>query len=101
MRITLRERRKGNRIVLYLDYYQKGFRKTEYLELYLTPEPEKGRLSRIEMDRNKEIRSLAEQICHQKNIDFASGKFSMFDVKKQKALLYPTSNICLVRKIQV
>lgn len=98
MRITLRERKKGNRIVLYLDYYQKGFRKTEYLELFLTPEPEKGKLSRIEIDRNKEIRRLAEQICHQKNIDFASGKFSMFDVKKQKALLLPYFEYLLEQK---
>lgn len=87
MRITLRERKKGNRIVLYLDYYQKGFRKTEYLDLFLTPDPEKGKLSRAEQDRNKEIRRMAEQICHQKNIDYNSGKFSIFDIKKQKTLL--------------
>ncbi|MBC6368034.1 site-specific integrase [Algoriphagus sp. AK58] len=89
MKVTLRERKKGKKIVLYLDYYQKGFRQIEYLDLHLIPEPEKGKLSRLEIERNKEVRRIAEQICHQKNIDFNSGKFSLADVKKQKTLVIP------------
>lgn len=89
MKITLRERLKGDKIVLYLDYYQRGFRKTEYLDIFLTPQPEKGKLTRLEADRNKENRQLAEQICHQKNLYFNSGKFSFTDIKRQKSLILP------------
>jgi len=89
MKITLRERKKGDRIVLYLDYYQKGFRRTEYLDIYLIPSPEKGRLPRNDVEKNKDSKRLAEQICHQKNIDFNSGKYSISDIKKQKALIIP------------
>ena len=39
MKVTLRERKKNNKISLYLDYYHKGKRKTEYLRLYLDPSP--------------------------------------------------------------
>ena len=39
MKVTLRERLKGNSISLYLDYYHKGKRKNEFLRLYLNPNP--------------------------------------------------------------
>jgi len=36
MKVTLRQRKKNDNISLYLDYYDKGKRKNEYLRLYLT-----------------------------------------------------------------
>ena len=39
MKVTLRERIKNGKISLYLDYYNKGKRKTEYLSLYLNLNP--------------------------------------------------------------
>lgn len=39
MKVTLRQRNQGGKTSLYLDYYHKGKRKTEYLKLYLDPNP--------------------------------------------------------------
>jgi hypothetical protein len=42
MKVTLRQRLKGDKISLYLEYYSNGKRQYEYLNLYLTPDPKKG-----------------------------------------------------------
>ena len=55
MKVTLRKRKKGNKISLYLDYYADGKREYEYLKLYLKPDPEKGSLTKAEKDQNKTI----------------------------------------------
>lgn len=52
MKITLRQRKKGNKITLYLDYYDQGKREYEHLGLYLTPEPEKGSLTKAQNAKN-------------------------------------------------
>lgn len=39
MNVTPRQRNQGGKTSLYLDYYHKGKRKTEYLKLYLDPTP--------------------------------------------------------------
>ena len=39
MKVTLRKRNQGGKTSLYLDYYHKEKRKTEYLKLYLEPNP--------------------------------------------------------------
>jgi integrase len=89
MKITLRQRIKGQKITLYLDYYHKGSRKTETLDLYLTPDPPKGRLTPEEKKKNQDILRLATSICHRKQMDFQSGSFSLSDLTKQKALFLP------------
>ncbi|MCS4432835.1 tyrosine-type recombinase/integrase [Aquiflexum gelatinilyticum] len=89
MKVKLRKRKKGKKLALYLDYYQKGFRKTEYLDIFLIPEPEKGKLSAAQVARNKETLRLAEAICHQKQLDFLSGAYDVHDIKKQKSLFIP------------
>ncbi|EMS33867.1 Integrase [Mariniradius saccharolyticus AK6] len=76
-------------MALYLDYYQKGFRKTEYLDIYLVPEPDKGKLTPAQIANNKERLRLAEAICHQKQLDFLSGIYNVHDIKKQKSLFIP------------
>ena len=62
MNVTLRQRKKGNKISLYLDYYSDGKREYEYLNLYLTPEPEKGKLTKEQKDENRKKLSMAEAI---------------------------------------
>jgi len=62
MKITLRQRKKGNKIILYLDYYDRGKRKYEYLGLYLFPQREKGTLSKVKKEENKKTLALAEKI---------------------------------------
>ncbi|MFZ1845969.1 MAG: hypothetical protein WAU12_03615 [Saprospiraceae bacterium] len=59
MKITLRQRQKNNKISLYLEYYEKGRREYEYLNLYLIPDPEKGILTKFQKDDNKQILELA------------------------------------------
>ena len=56
MTVTLRKRKKGDKISLYLDYYHQGKRQYEYLQIYLVPEPEKGKLSKEKKDENKKNR---------------------------------------------
>jgi len=53
MTVKLRQRLKGGNISLYLDYYSKGKRKYEYLDLYMIPEPEKGRLTKEQKEENR------------------------------------------------
>jgi len=36
MKIALRQRKKGNKVTLYLDYYDQGKREYEHLGLYKT-----------------------------------------------------------------
>ena len=70
MKVTLRQRKKNYKISLYLDYYHKGKRKTEYLRLYLTPNPK----TKTEREVNKKTKQLAETICAQRQIEIQNGK---------------------------
>jgi hypothetical protein len=62
MTVTLRQRKKGDKISLYLDYYSDGKRDYEYLQLYLVPEPEKGKLTKEQKEENRKTLVLAEAI---------------------------------------
>lgn len=46
MNIKLRQRVRKHKVSLNLDIYHKGKRKFETYDLFLYPEPEKGRLTR-------------------------------------------------------
>jgi integrase len=85
MNIHLRQRKKGDKISLYLDYYQGGFRKTEYLKLYLTPEPLKGRLSKEEKSNNERTLELANAIKLKRIHEYTMGRFGLADIGKQKS----------------
>lgn len=65
IKVTLRKRKKNDNISLYLDYYHKGKRKTEYLRLYLTVNPK----TKTEREVNKKTKQLAEPICAQSQIE--------------------------------
>ena len=80
MKVTLRERLKGNSISLYLDYYHKGKRKNEFLRLYLNPDPK----TKAEKDVNKKTRELAETIRAQRQIEMQNGTFGFHDIEKLK-----------------
>lgn len=80
MKVTLRQRKKNNKISLYLDYYHKGKRKSEYLRLYLTPNPR----TKTERDVNKKTKQLAETICAQRQIEIQNGIYGFQDIEKLK-----------------
>lgn len=80
MKVTLRERKKNNKISLYLEYYHKGKRKFEYLRLYLIPSP------RTKKDRliNNKTKQLAESIKAKRQIEIQNGIFGFDDSEKLK-----------------
>ncbi|MBA3683141.1 MAG: hypothetical protein H0W73_18550 [Bacteroidetes bacterium] len=79
MNVTLRQRKKSNKISLYLDYYSNGKRQYEYLNLYLTPEPEKGKLTKKEKDDNAKMLELAESIRSKRHLEIKNGIFGFQD----------------------
>ncbi|WP_452603258.1 phage integrase SAM-like domain-containing protein [Pontimicrobium sp. MEBiC06410] len=80
MKVTLRQRKKNDKVSLYLDYYHKGKRKTEYLRLYLTPNPK----TKTEREVNKKTKQLAETICAQRQIEIQNGIYGFQDIEKLK-----------------
>ena len=90
MKVTLRKRKKGNKISLYLDYYANGKREYEYLKLYLKPDPEKGSLTKAEKDQNKTILQLAESIRAKRHLEIQNNIYDFQDKEKLKGsfLLY-------------
>ena len=84
MKVTLRQRQKGNKISLYLDYYSNGKRDYEYLNLYLIPEPEKGKLTFAQKTENNKILSLAESIRSKKHLEIQNGMYGFNDKEKLK-----------------
>jgi integrase len=80
MKVTLRERKKNGKISLYLDYYNKGKRKTEYLSLYLILNPK----TKTEKVLNKKTKELAETIWAQRQVEIQQGRYGFNDVEKLK-----------------
>lgn len=84
MKVTLRQRQKGNKISLYLEYYSNGKRQYEYLNLYLTPDPEKGKLSNAEKEENKKILALADTIRSKRHLEIQNSTYDFHDKEKLK-----------------
>lgn len=84
MKATLRQRQKGDKISLYLDYYDNGNRRREYLKMYLIPQPEKGKLTKEQKAHNQSTLALAEAICSKKNLEIKNGEFGFKDTEKVK-----------------
>ena len=84
MTVKLRQRKKGDKISLYIDYYHQGKRKYEYLQLYLTPEPEKGKLTKEEKDENQKNLALAESIRSKRHLELQNGLYGFQDHGKMK-----------------
>ncbi len=81
MKVTLRERKKNNKISLYLDYYHKGKRKTEYLRLYLDPSPK----TKEQRELNKKTKKLATSICAKRQIEIQNGFYGFKNDAKLEA----------------
>jgi integrase len=84
MSVTLRQRQKGDKISLYLDYYHEGKRQYEYLQLYLVPEPQKGKLSKEEKAENRKILEFAETIRSKRHLEIQNGIYGFKDQGKAK-----------------
>tara|TARA_R100000306_G_C4375381_1_gene141738 strand:- start:1622 stop:2716 length:1095 start_codon:yes stop_codon:yes gene_type:complete len=81
MKVTLRKRNQGGKTSLYLDYYHKSKRKTEYLKLYLDPDAK----TKEEKEVNKKTLQLAETIRAQRQIEIQNGVYGFRDNEKLKA----------------
>tara|TARA_R110002033_G_scaffold159194_1_gene195482 strand:+ start:238 stop:1332 length:1095 start_codon:yes stop_codon:yes gene_type:complete len=81
MKVTLRKRNQGGKTSLYLDYYHKGKRKTEYLKLYLDPNAK----TKDDKEVNKKTLQLAETIRAQRQIEIQNGVYGFRDNEKLKA----------------
>ncbi len=84
MKVTLRKRLKNNKIALYLDFYNKGKRKTESLKLFLHPNPK----TTTERTFNKKTFALAESIWAQRQIEIQNGIYGFQDLEKLKGSFY-------------
>src|SRR5690554_2695459 len=80
MKVTLRKRNQGGKTSLYLDYYHKGKRKTEYLKLYLDPTAK----TKEQKEVNKKTLQLAETIRAQRQIEIQNGVYGFRDNEKLK-----------------
>ncbi len=84
MNVTLRKRKKGNKISLYLDYYSDGKREYEYLNLYLVAEPEKGKLTKEQKDENRKKLTMAEAIRSKRLLEIKNEEYGFRDTEKVK-----------------
>lgn len=84
MKVTLRQRLKGDKVSLYLDYYHQGKRNYEHLQLTLIPEPEKGKLTKEQKEENRKNLSLAEAIRSKRHLELQNGIYGFQDQGKMK-----------------
>jgi integrase len=98
MTVTLRQRKKKNKISLYLDYYENGKRKYEYLKLYLIPEAEKSKLSKAQKDENNKILSLAESIRSKRHLEIHNGIYCFNNQEKLKGHFIIYMKVLAARK---
>lgn len=82
--VKLRKRKtKSGLISLYLDTYNNGRRKYEYLRLYLVPEK-----TREDKRKNKETLQLAETIRAKRLVEYHNGLYGFEDADKSKVLFF-------------
>jgi integrase len=84
MSVTLRQKTSGKKISLYLDYYNEGKREYEFLNLYLTPEPEGGKLTKQQREDNRLALEMAEAIRSKRLVGIKNQEFGFRDVEKAK-----------------
>ncbi len=78
MKVTLRQRNKNGKISLYLDYYDKGKRKYEYLRIYLIDKPRTAE----ERAFNKKTQQLGESIRAKRQLELQNGIYGFNDTEK-------------------
>lgn len=80
MKVTLRQRKKDtNRISLYLEFYDKGTRKYEYLNMHLQEKPKTS----LERQHNKEKLQIAEGIRSKRELDWLNGMQGFVNSEKR------------------
>jgi len=84
MTVTLRQRKKGDKISLYLEYYNNGSKEYEYLKLYLIVESPERKLTRKEKDDNRMNLDLAEAIRSKRHFELKNGIFGFQDLGRMK-----------------
>ena len=84
MKVTLRQRTKGSKTSLYLDFYHKGKRQFEYLQIYLYAEPETGKLTKKQKEENKKNLELADSIRAKRHLELQNGIYGFQDHGKLK-----------------
>lgn len=83
--ITLREKPlQDGRLSLYLDIYEDGMRRYEFLKLYILPETNDATRA-----KNKETRKLAEVVRGKRLVEAQNSAFG-FAQKRDKVYLLPT-----------
>ncbi|MGD9928756.1 MAG: Arm DNA-binding domain-containing protein [Mangrovibacterium sp.] len=82
MKVTLRQRTKNGKVSLYLDYYDKGKRKLEYLRLYLIDKPRTPE----ERSFNKKTLQLGESIRSKRQLELQNGIYGFQDSEKINSL---------------
>lgn len=85
MSVTLRKRRRGDLDFLFLDIYEKGQRRSESLKLTLYPEPEQGKLTRIQKDHNTRNMHLAEMIKAKRWRSIQNQDYGLRDHARERA----------------
>jgi integrase len=84
MKVKLRSRPRGKKIVLYLEISNNGERKIEYLKQYLIPPPVTGTLTKDQKQFNKEMETMARAYRDEIELDIHRGKMKFADFKKAK-----------------
>ena len=69
--IRFLRKNQGGKTSRYLDIYHKGQRHTEYLSLYLHPQPK----TKTQKEENKTTRALAQKICLQRQVEEQNNTF--------------------------
>ncbi|MDQ3191272.1 MAG: site-specific integrase [Bacteroidota bacterium] len=84
MNVTLRQRQKGNKISLYLEYYSNGKREYEYLQMYLIAESDNKKLPKKTIEENKKTLDLAEAIRSKRHVEIRNGIYGFKNNEKLK-----------------
>lgn len=84
MNVKLRQRKKGNKISLYLDFYNEGKREYEYLNLHLLSATEDAKLTKQEKDSNRKILEMAESIRAKRLLEIKNEEYGFRDTEKGK-----------------
>jgi hypothetical protein len=92
MKVTLRQKKQIKKISLYLDYYDKGERQYEFLDLYLYPEPPMGRLTKEQRRENENAIAIAEAIRSKRHLDIQN--------KRQGFPKYDKANTSFIRYLE-
>lgn len=79
MKVTIRKRLKGKKESLYLDYYEQGVRKYEYLKLYLHPETSGIKLSKMQREENRVNLEMADAVRAKRIMQLNNKEFGLRD----------------------